>query len=392
MRSSLSHAFVISRSTTTTDDSAGARYTFAGAAATITAMNERLHRITKALEEADRQLVGALNARAKAIQQYRALRSEAGDEPLRLPKKAAVISAARALANEFPAVNIEPVFREVLSACTELITPDVVAYFGSPGGPAHAAAREYFGHAPSFRPTESVREALDAVLHGHATFAVVPLETSTDGAITATLTGLVATDAKLCAERSAPLRYQLLSQSGDPAHVVKVYGAAPAMAACERQLRSRYPDAIFVDVQSGEAAAHFALADDQAAAVGTGLLRELHELRVIDDRIEDDSGVRTRFGIVGDRLPSRTGQDRTILAMAPGDEPGALHRALQPLADRKINLTRIESRPSPTTDWQHVFFLELDGHITDRDVLTAVEELRRIARHAKVIGSYPRPA
>ena len=354
-------------------------------------MDDRLHRITGALEDADRQIVAALNARAKAIQEYNVLRTEAGDEPLRLPKKAAVIDAARALADEFPATSIEPVFRELLSACTQLITPDVVAYFGSPGGPAHAAAREYFGHAPSFRPTETVREALDAVLHGHATFGVVPLETSTDGAITATLKGLVSTDAKLCAERSAPLRYQLLSQSGDPAQVIKIYGAAPAMAACERQLRTRYPDAILVDVQSGEAAAHFALGDDQAAAVGSALLRELHGLQLIDDHVEDDSGARTRFGIVGNRLPSRTGQDRTVLAIAPGDEPGALHRALQPLADRKINLTRIESRPSTTTEWRHVFFLEMDGHITDRDILAAVEELRRLARYAKVIGSYPRP-
>ncbi len=354
-------------------------------------MDDRLHRITKALEDADRQIVAALNARAKAIQEYNVLRTEAGDEPLRLPKKAAVIDAARALVDEFPAASIEPVFREVLSACTELITPDVVAYLGSPGGLAHAAAREYFGHAPSFRPTESVREVLDAVLHGHATFGVVPLETSTDGAVTATLRGLVSMDVKLCAERSAPLRYQLLSQSGDPAQVIKIYGAASAMADCERQLRSRYPDAIFVDVQSGEAAGHFALADDQAAAVGSALLRELHGLQLIDDRVEDDSGARTRFGIVGNRLPSRTGRDRTVLAMAPGDAPGALHRALQPLADRKINLTRIESRSSTTTEWQHVFFLEMDGHITDRDILAAVEELRRIARYAKVIGSYPRP-
>jgi len=355
-------------------------------------MDERLHRITQALEDADRQLVAALNARAKAIQEYTVLRSQAGDEPLRLPKKATVIEAARGLAEEFPSESIEPVFREVLSACTEMITPDVVAYYGSPGGLAHAAAIEYFGHAPSFRPTESVSEILEAVKHGHATFGVLPLETSTDGAITATLKGLVSADVKLCAERSAPLRYQLLSQSGDPAEVVKIYGAAPAMAACDRQLRSRYPDAILVDVQSGEAAAHFALADDQAAAVGSELLRELHDLQLIDDRIEDDSSVETRFGIVGNRLPSRTGQDRTMLAMSPGDEPGALHRALQPLADRKINLTRIESRSSTGTQWRHVFFLEMDGHITDRNILTAVEELRRIARYAKVLGSYPRPS
>lgn len=355
-------------------------------------MEDRLRRITESLEEADRQIVGALNARAKAIHEYNALREEAGDEHLRIPKKATVIEGARALADEFPADSIEPVFREVLSACTQLIAPDVVAYFGAPGDLAHAAARAHFGHAPSFRPNESVTAVLESVLHGHATFGVVPLETSTDGAITATLNGLVATDAKLCAERIVPLRYQLLSQSGDAAQVLKIYGSAQAIAACERQLRSRYPDAILVDVQSGEAAAHFALGDDQSAALGSPLLRELHGLKLIDDRLEHDSAVETRFGIVGNRLPSRTGQDRTVLAMAPGDEPGALHRALRPLADREINLTRIESRPSTGSEWRHVFFLEMDGHITDRAILTAVEELRRIARYAKVLGSYPRPS
>ena len=355
-------------------------------------MNDRLRRITEALEEADRQIVQALNARAKAIHDYNALRKESGDEPLRLPKKATVVESARELASEFPAESIEPVFRELLSACTELIAPDVVAYFGAPGDLAHAAARDYFGHAPSFRPSESVAEVLNAVQHGHATFGVVPLETSTDGAVTATLNGLLANDAKLCGERIVPLRYQLLSQSGEAAQVLKIYGSAQAIAACERQLRARYPDAILVDVQSGDAAAHFALGDDQSAAHGSPLLKELHALHFIDDRLENDSAVQTRFGIVGNRLPSRTGQDRTVLAMAPDDDPGALHGALRPLADREINLTRIESRPSSNAEWRHVFFLEMDGHITDRAVLTAVEELRRIARYAKVLGSYPRPS
>ena len=125
-------------------------------------MEDRLRRITESLEEADRQLVSALTARAKAIHEYNRLREEAGDEPLRIPKKATVIDGARALAEEFPVESIEPVFREVLSACTQLIAPDVVAYFGAPGDLAHAAAREHFGHAPSFRPSESVNAVLEA--------------------------------------------------------------------------------------------------------------------------------------------------------------------------------------------------------------------------------------
>ncbi len=196
-------------------------------------MDDRLRRISESLEEADRQLVSALNARAKAIHEYNALREEAGDEPLRIAKKATVIESAKALAEEFPKDSIEPVFREVLSACTQLIAPDVVAYFGAPGDLAHAAARAHFGHAPSFRPNESVTAVLESVVHGHATFGVVPLETSSDGAITATLNGLVANDAKLCAERVVPLHYQLLSQSGEASEVLKIYGSHAAMACGE---------------------------------------------------------------------------------------------------------------------------------------------------------------
>ena len=222
-------------------------------------------------------------------------------------------------------------------------------------------------------------------------FGVVPLETSSEGAVTATLHGLVASDAKLCAELTLPVQYQLFSQSGDPEQVLKIYGAAPAIGACERFFRNRFPDAIVVDVVSGEVAASFALNDDQAAAVGPELLGELHQLEIVHDHIEDLANVEMRFGIVGRELPSRTGQDRTAIAFAPGDEPGALHRGLEPFADRKINLSRLESRPAIGGEWKHIFFVEIDGHVTDRSLLTAIEELRRIARFVKVLGSYPRP-
>src|SRR5690606_24165956 len=96
--------------------------------------------------------------------------------------------------------------------------------------------------------------------------------------------------------------------------------------------------------------------------------------------------------VIGQERPTRTGQDRTMLALAVGDAPGSLYRALQPFADRGINLTRIESRPARGTSWRYLFIVELDGHMTDRSVLTAVEEVRAASRHVKLLGSYPRPA
>lgn len=346
--------------------------------------------IREMLEAADRQLVEALNARATAAQALANVRQSTG-EHIPAPRDADVIARAQELANPFPTQSIDPVFREVLSACAGLVRPVQVAYFGAAGSFPHLAGRRRFGHAATLRPYESVREVLDSVVHEEAAFGVVPLETSTEGAVTATLHGLVASAAKLCAELTVCVQYRLFSKSGDPEQVTKIYGAASAIGACERFFRSRFPAALVVDVASGEVAANFALNDDEAAAVGPELLGDLHQLKVLQDHIEDSPNVEMRFGIVGRELPSRTGQDRTVIAFAPGDEPGALHRALEPFATRKINLSRLESRPAVGSDWKHVFFVEIDGHVTDRSLLTAVEELRRIARHVKILGSYPRP-
>ncbi len=343
------------------------------------------------LEAADRQLVEALNARATAVRALVSVRENTG-EHIPAPRDADVITRAEQLAEAFPAKSIEPVFREILSACAGMVRPVQVAYFGAAGGFPHLAGRRRFGHAAILRPCESVREVLDSVAHEEAAFGVVPFETSTEGAVTATLHGLVASDAKLCAELTLSVQYRLFSKSGDPEQVTRIYGTASAIGTCERFFRNRFPAALVVDVASGEVAANFALNDEQAAAVGPELLGELHQLKVLQDHIEDSANVELRFGIVGRELPSRTGQDRTVIAFAPGDDPGALHRSLEPFATRKINLSRLESRPAIGSDWKHIFFLEIDGHVTDRSLLSAVDELRRIAQNVKILGSYPRPA
>ena len=132
--------------------------------------------------------------------------------------------------------------------------------------------------------------------------------------------------------------------------------------------------------------------DHGAAVVGTAMLRELHGLIIARERVEDAAGRETRYAVVGSELPSRTGRDRTVIAMAVGDAPGALYDSLKPFADRDINLTRLESRPTQGAAWRYLFFVEMDGHVTDRPLLTAMDELRNVSRHVKVLGSYPRPA
>ena len=228
---------------------------------------------------------------------------------------------------------------------------------------------------------------LEDVQKERASFGVLPLETSSDGAVTATLLGLAGADARICAERTVTTSYHLLSGTGNATDVEKVYGTRAALAACARFLARELPRATVIDVPSGEMAAELVREDHGAAVVGTEMLVELFGLRMARERIEDRTHVETRYAVVSDELPSRSGKDHTVIAMAVHDAPGALYESLKPFAARDVNLTKLESRPTP--QWRYLFFVEMDGHVTDRPILTALEELRGISRYVKVLGSYP---
>ncbi|MFW6086899.1 MAG: prephenate dehydratase domain-containing protein [Myxococcota bacterium] len=351
---------------------------------------EEFARIREAIEAADRSLVEALDERSRAMRSLSALYETDPDGYYALPRDRAVIERARERIEDFPSTAIEPVFREILAACDHILGPKTVAYVGPEGGFGHVAARRHFGAPAVLRAVDTVAAVIEEVARGRVSFGVLPLETSSEGAITATLHGLAESDVKICAERVVPSSYHLFSRTGDTAQVDKVHGTAPAIAACEHNLRAHFPRATIIDVASGEAAAQATRDDDASAALGTDVVGELYGLVPVRERMEDVAGIDILHGIVGNDLPPRTGSDRTVLAMAVQDSPGALYQALQPFANRGINLTRLESRPAIGKPWKYLFFVEMDGHVTERSVLTAIDELRDISRFVKILGSHPR--
>lgn len=353
---------------------------------------EQFAQIREALEAADRALIEALDARSKAVRRVNALRESDPDGYYALPRDLEVIERAREQVADFPAACVESVFREVLAACDTIVGPKTVAYVGPEGSFAHVAARRHFGAPAVLRAVEGAAAVVEEVARGRVTFGVVPLETSSEGAITATLHGLAESEVRICGERTVASSYHLFSRSGNVADIEKIYGTAPAIAACERNLRTHFPRATVTDVPSGEVAAQLAHEEPSSAALGTDIIGELHGLERARERMEDMAGIEIRYAIVGNDLPPRTGSDRTVLAMAVHDTPGALYQALQPFANRGINLTRLESRPAIGKPWKYLFFVEMDGHVTERAVLTAIDELRDISRFVKILGSHPRPA
>lgn len=378
---------------------------------------DEMAQIRAALEQADSDLVSALDARARAIRSFVALRERDPEGYHVLPSAAEVLARVGELRRDFPESGVEPVLREVLGVCAAMIAPVQVAVLGPEAGSTHLAARRWFGAQAEVRAVAAVADVFEEIDRGRAAHAVVPFETSTDGALSATLACLVDTSAKVIGETTMANAWHLYSRTGNAGDVEKIYGAATTIAACERTLKSEFPRAALLDVRSGLVAAQLALEDHGAAALGSDLLKELgttlhptsrrserprverasdrpsmpEPLRVVRPHVEDDPGATTRFLVLGQQQPRRTGTDRTMIVLALSEDPGSLYAALQPFAERGINLTRLESRPARSSAWKLVFFVELDGHGSDRAVLTAIDEVKARARHLKVLGSYPRP-
>jgi chorismate mutase/prephenate dehydratase len=351
---------------------------------------QEFEKIRDTVEAADKALVDALATRAKAVTELAALRSRAADAYFTLPRDADVLTRAMERVEGLPKEATRTVMREVLSACASLIAPVQVVYAGQEGGLGQLAARTHFGASAVLRAVDTPETLLSDIERGRASFGVLPFETSYDGAVTKTINLLARSDIKICAEVPIRRAFHLLSKSGQRDDIRKVYAASSALAACERYLAREFSQATLIDMRSHALAAERAAAEPDAAALGTDIAVTSAGLATVERSVEDTPDLDTRYVALGNDYPPRTGRDRTAVALALHDAPGVLIDCLKPFADRRINLYRLETRPARGWEFRYLVLFEIDGHITDRAVLSAVEELRTAGRYVKVLGSYPR--
>jgi chorismate mutase/prephenate dehydratase len=264
-----------------------------------------------------------------------------------------------------------------------------VVYAGHEGGLGNLAARKHFGVAAELRAVDSPEAMLSEIERGRADCGVLLFESSHDGAVTQTLNLLARVDTKILAEIPVRRSFHMLSAAGDAERVKTVYAATSALSACQRYLSRRFPHATLVDTHSHVLAAARAAEDADAAVLGTELILSVANLQVVERSVEDVPDLDTRYVAIGQGYPARTGRDRTAVAVALHDAPGVLIDCLRPFADRRINLYRLETRPARGWEFRYLILLEIDGHITDRPMLSAIEELRASGRYVKVLGSYP---
>ena len=335
----------------------------------------------------DAQLLSALEKRARLSRQIGELRK---DEPTQLPLND--LSTFHALvaraSGEMPSEDLRAIFREIFAGCLALELPVKIAYVGPEGGAGHVAARARFGTSAELVSKESVTAALQAVANHRAEFAVVPLETKVDGPVQSTILALTVTDLKIVAAIESSSTLHLMNRTGNVADIEKIYATAPDHTTCEKFLAAHPNRVSLLDVKSPHFACQVALEDHGAAALVSEEFGKPLGLHVARRNVDEGSDL-IRYAIVGIRPTGRTGDDVTAFAFGVQDAPGALLDVLRQFSERGINLIKIQSHPAPGTTWSYVFFVEVTGHATDRSLVTAFEEVKRVSRSFKVLGSYP---
>jgi chorismate mutase / prephenate dehydratase len=286
---------------------------------------------------------------------------------------------------------VTAVFREIISACRGLEEAIRVSYLGPEGTFSEQAVRKHFGRAVEGVATATVDDAFRRCESGATQFTVVPVENSTEGAVGRTLDLLVATSLRICGEVELRVQQNLLSRAASVGAIKRIYSHAQSLAQCNGWLGQNLPSAERIPVASNAEAARRAAEEQGAGAIAGEAAAERYQLTVLARAIEDNANNTTRFLVLGNLDAAPTGRDRTSLVMSAENKPGAVHALLSPIAQNKVSMTRIESRPAPARSalWEYVFFIDVEGHQKDAPVAKAIAELQRLSPFLKVLGSYP---
>jgi chorismate mutase / prephenate dehydratase len=343
----------------------------------------------KAIDKLDTQIVKLLNERTRHALEIGAIKLKAREEIYAPHRELAVLQRICRL-NKGPITDeaIRAIYREVMSSALSLQKTMRIAYLGPEATFTHQAAIRRFGSSLRYYPQKTIADVFAEVSKNRADYGVVPIENSTEGVVTHTLDMFVDSDLKIVSQIVLRVQHCLLGNSRK-SQIKKLYVHPQALAQCRAWVQNNLPRVEIIETSSNARSAELAGKEKDCAAIAGQLAAEKYGVRVIEYDIQDNAANATRFLVLGRQCSPPTGHDRTSLMISLVDKVGALHRALAAFRRSRINMTKIESRPSKRKAWEYFFFIDCDGHVTDRKVARAIAELEQQCSFVKVLGSFP---
>ncbi len=341
------------------------------------------------IDNIDANIIRALNKRSEIILEIRNVKKKSG-KGIYAPEREEEVIRRIKENNRGPISDaaLEAIYREVMSSALSLEKSLRIAYLGPEASFTHLAAIKKFGSQLEYMLCNSIADVFGEVEKENADYGVVPVENSIEGAVTHTMDMLIDSDLKICSQAIMNIQHNLLSLYPKN-KITKIYSNAQVFGQCRLWLQSNLPGVEMVDVSSTSRAAQIAQQEKNSACIASLFAAAVYKLKIIAKDIEDSPNNVTRFLILGRQSSPLTGKDKTSVVFSIKDKVGALHGMLAPFKKYKINLTKIESRPSKKKTWDYYFFIDLEGHTQEKKVAKALKELEDKAKFFKVLGSYP---
>ena len=353
-----------------------------------------LFALREQIDAIDRDLLALLNRRAALALAVGEVKKKEGSVAFRPEREAQVIDGLKT-ANPGPlkADSVAPIWREIMSACRALETPTRVAYLGPAGTFTEQAALGFFGSSIVKVPCASFDEVLHATTSGAADFGVLAVENSTEGVVTRSLDLLLTTPLAIVGETSLICRHNLMRRENSLVGISAVCAHPQALAQCNAWLSTHLPGVERRPVSSNAEGARLATLDASVAGIASERAASEYGLHIVGPAIQDDAHNRTRFAVMAHPerhpTPKASGHDCTSLVVSVTNRPGALHDMLVPLKTHGVSMSRFESRPARSGQWEYYFYIDLQGHPEQPHVAAAMKELRAVCAFFKVLGTYP---
>ncbi len=341
------------------------------------------------IDKLDEQIVRLLSERTRHVLEIGSIKLKAGEE-IYAPHREKLLLQRLAKLNPGPITeeSLRAIYREIMSSALSLEKSMTIAYFGPEATFTHQAAIRKFGSSLRYSAQKTIADVFLEVSKNRADYGVVPVENSTEGVVTNTLDMFVDSELKIVAQVILPIQQCLLAAC-KLSDIKVLYSHPQALAQCRGWVQNHLPQVEITESSSTTRAAQLAASEKNTAAIASSLAAERYNLSILELDIQDNSTNATRFLVLGRKCGPATGQDRTSVMFSVADSVGALHKALAPFRKFKINMTKIESRPSKKKAWEYLFFVDCDGHQTDKKVERAIKELQEECTLVKVLGSYP---
>ena len=355
-----------------------------------------LDEIRQRINEIDERLESLINERAKYAQKVGVAKGDlAKAVDYYRPEREAEILRKIKERNDGPLRNEEMLrlFREIMSACLAQQGPLKVGFLGPEGTFTQTAVLKHFGHSVRALPFHTIDEVFQEVESGAADFGVVPIENSTEGSVNNTLDMFLTSPLKISGEVELRIEQHLLGQMSGLDDIERICAHEQSLSQCRGWLREYLPHVELIGMSSNAAGARRARDEAGTAAVGPDVAADVYDLKILVNSIEDRRDNSTRFLVIGRQLLAPSGADKTTLLVSTSDTgagAGVLHTLLQPLADHKVNMSFIESRPSRRQNWDYVFFIDIEGHAEESPVSDALTVLEKESSLFRVLGAYPK--